>query len=146
MIRALLPALCLALAAGSGLAESLTAARLVRPQTIIAPGDLGLMTRDVPGALPGDADIVGLEARITLYPGRPILPEHVGAPALIERNQPVVVFFKNGTLTIATDGRALSRGAEGDVVRVMNLASRHTVSGKVQPDGSVVVLSREISR
>ena len=129
-----------------GHADTLTATRLVRPQSIIAPADLGIIPQDVPGALRGDEDIVGLEARITLYPGRPILPDHVGPAALIERNQPVVVFFRNGGLTIAADGRALSRGAEGDVVRVMNLSSRHTVSGRVQPDGSVIVLSRESLR
>lgn len=126
-------------------AETLTAARVVRPNAIISPGDLGVMTSTVPGALTPDVDVVGLEARITLYPGRPILPDHVGPAALVERNQPVVVIFRSGGLTISADGRALSRGAEGDTVRVMNLASRTTVSGKVQPDGSVVVLSRGIS-
>ena len=131
---------------GMACADSLTVTRLVRPQAIIGPGDLGTMAQDIPGALAPDADIVGLEARVTLYPGRPILPNHVGAPALVERNQPVVVFFRNGGLTIVADGRALSRGAEGDTVRVMNLSSRTTISGKVQSDGSVVVLSRKNSR
>ena len=129
-----------------GLADTLTAARLIRPQSIIGPADLGVLPQDIPGALRGDDDVVGMEARVTLYPGRPILVDHVGPPALIERNQPVVVFFKNGGLTIATDGRALSRGAEGDIVRVMNLSSRNTISGKVERDGSVTVLSREASR
>ena len=129
-----------------GLADTLTAARLIRPQSIIGPADLGVLPQDIPGALKGDDDVVGMEARVTLYPGRPILVDHVGPPALIERNQPVVVFFKNGGLTIATDGRALSRGAEGDIVRVMNLSSRNTISGKVERDGSVTVLSREASR
>ena len=125
-------------------AETLTAARVVRPNAIIGPGDLGVMTATVPGALTPEADVIGLEARITLYPGRPILPDHVGPAALVERNQPVVVIFQSGGLTISADGRALSRGAEGDTVRVMNMASRTTVSGKVQPDGSIVVLSRGV--
>ncbi|MCV6591660.1 MAG: flagellar basal body P-ring formation chaperone FlgA [Silicimonas sp.] len=146
MMRPVLLIALLATLPVAAVAETLTATRLVRPQTIIGPGDLGVMAQVIPGALRPEDDIVGLEARITLYPGRPILPNHVGPAALVERNQPVVVFFKQGGLTIATDGRALSRGAEGDIVRVMNLASRHTVSGKVQPDGSVVVLSREITR
>lgn len=146
MSRVLLLALA-ALGFGSAsLADTLTATRLVRPQSVIGPADLGVLPQDIPGALGGDVDIVGLEARVTLYPGRPILADHVGPAALIERNQPVVVFFKNGGLTIATDGRALSRGAEGDIVRVMNLSSRNTISGKVESDGSVTVLSREASR
>lgn len=146
MIRTLFVAFLLAICASAVVSESLTTSRLVRPNTIIGPADLDVLSLDIPGALGPEAQVVGLEARITLYPGRPILSDHVGPPALIERNQPVVVFFKNGGLTIATDGRALSRGAQGETVRVMNLSSRHTVSGKVQPDGSVVVLSREFSR
>ncbi len=146
MIRTLFLTVVLATNANTVFGESLTTSRLVRPNSVIGPADLNILSIDVPGALGPEADIIGLEAKVTLYPGRPILPDHVGPPALIERNQPVVVFFKNGGLTIATDGRALSRGAQGDIVRVMNLSSRHTVSGKVQPDGSVVVLSREASR
>ena len=145
MSRVLLLAIVLGIGT-PGLADTLTAARLIRPQSIIGPADLGVLPQDIPGALKGDDDVVGMEARVTLYPGRPILVDHVGPPALIERNQPVVVFFKNGGLTIATDGRALSRGAEGDIVRVMNLSSRNTISGKVERDGSVTVLSREASR
>jgi flagellar basal body P-ring formation protein FlgA len=37
------------------------------------------------------------------------------------------------------DGRALGRAGIGDVVRVMNLGSRQTVSGLVLADGSIVV-------
>jgi flagella basal body P-ring formation protein FlgA len=42
-------------------------------------------------------------------------------------------------LRIAADGRALGRGAAGAHIRVMNLASRNTVGGEVQPDGTVHV-------
>jgi len=118
---------------------TLAAARVVRPNTIISAEDIAVAETSVPGALPQDAMIIGLEAKITLYPGRAILPQHVGEPALVERNQPVQVIYRRGLLTIATDARALSRGAAGDVVRVMNLSSRTTVSGEVQPDGSVLI-------
>ncbi len=121
---------------------TLAAARVVRPNTIISAEDIAIADKNVPGALPADAEIVGLEAKITLYPGRAILPQHVGAPALIERNQPVTVVYRQGALMISTDARALSRGAAGDIVRAMNLSSRTTVSGQVQPDGSILV-SRE---
>ena len=136
----------LSMLAGFVQADTLTALHVVRPNTIIEAGDLGAIDQVIPGALPADANIVGLEARITLYPGRPILPGHVGPAALVERNQPVVVVFRDRGLTISADGRALSRGAEGETVRVMNLASRTTVSGKVQSDGSIVILPRGIIR
>lgn len=144
MMRALLILVAL-MFADAAPAETLTAARLVRPQAVIVPDDLVLVDRSVPGALGVGDDIIGLEARVTLYPGRPILADHVGPPALIERNQPVLAIFRRGGLTILAEARALSRGAEGDLVKIMNLASRTTVSGFVQPDGSVLV-SREANR
>lgn len=136
----------LSVLANTSLAETMTALHVIRPNTIIEAGDLGAISRTIPGALPSGANIVGLEARVTLYPGRPILPDYVGPAALVERNQPVVVVFRDRGLTISADGRALSRGAEGETVRVMNLTSRTTVSGKVQGDGSIVVLPRGIVR
>ena len=42
-------------------------------------------------------------------------------------------------LRILTEGRALARGGVGDVIRVMNLSSRTTVSGRIAADGSVHV-------
>lgn len=127
-------------------AETLTAARMVRANTVISSEDLALSPASTPGALGGGADIVGLEARVTLYPGLPIRPEHVGPAALVERNQPVTLVFRRGGLLIVAEARALSRGAAGDFVRVMNLASRTTVTGRVQPDGSVAVSPAESLR
>lgn len=120
-------------------ADSLTTVRMIRPSTVIGANDLGIVETVVPGALDSSADIVGMEARVMLFPGRPIRQGDVGPAALVERNQPVRLTFATGGLTIHTDGRALSRGAAGDMVRVMNLGSRMTVSGQVQPDGSVRV-------
>ena len=47
--------------------------------------------------------------------------------------------YASGPLTIVTEGRALDRAAAGEPVRVMNLASKQTVTGTVAPDGSVEV-------
>lgn len=129
----------LALLACPASAETLTAARLVRPMTIISADDLSVSETDVPGALGSDAQILGLEAKTTLYPGHPIRPQDVGPPALVERNQLVMVVYKSGALTISAEARALSRGGVGEVIRVMNLTSRKTVSGRIEPDGTVAV-------
>lgn len=131
--------LFLTLVAPMATADTLTTVRLVRPATVIAAEDIGRLTHAVPGALTAEEDAVGLEARVTLYPGRPIRPGDVGPAALVERNQPVLLVFARGGLTISTEGRALGRGAAGDAVRVMNMGSRTTVAGVVQTDGSVRV-------
>ena len=137
MIR--LAFICLSLTATWAHAETLTAARVVRPNAVIAPGDIAIAEIAVPGALAGDAKIVGLEAKVTLYPGQPIMPGHVGPAALVERNQPITLVFRQGGLTIIAEARALSRGAAGDVVKAMNMASRTTVTGRVLANGSVEV-------
>lgn len=128
-----------ALSAGAVLAQSVTTVRAIRSQTVLQAEDLALLDETVPGAVATIGDAVGLEARTALYPGRPILAAQIGAPAVVERNAVVRISFASGVLRIVTDGRALDRAAIGEPVRVMNLASRQTVTGTVAADGSVEV-------
>lgn len=127
------------LCAEGAMADVVVATRTIRPTTIITANDVAIVRGDRPDAFDRVENVVGQEARVALYQGRPILVTSIGPPALIDRNQIVSVRFKNGGLTITTDGRALERGGLGDRVRVMNTASRATVFGYVQADGSVVV-------
>lgn len=129
----------LLLMASPVLADSLVATRTIRAQTVIGPEDLTLVAADLPGALDDPALALGLETRVAIYAGRPVRPGDLGAATLVSRNQVVPLIYLAGGLTIATEGRALARGAEGDVVRVINLSSRSTVSGRVGPDGAVYV-------
>lgn len=124
---------------GAGLAETLVAARTIRAQMILAPADVALVGGVVPGALTDPSEAVGFEARVVLYAGRPIRDGDVGPAAIIDRNQIVTLSFQRGSLMITTEGRALARGGIGDAVRVMNLASRTTVTGIVGADGVVRV-------
>lgn len=114
-------------------------ARTIRAREIIAPDDLVMKSAEVPGALTDPARLVGQEARVALYAGRPIRPGDVVPPAVVDRNQPVTLVFDHGALIISTEGRALGRGAVGEVIRVMNLSSRTTVSGRVRSDGAIEV-------
>ncbi|MFM7442840.1 MAG: flagellar basal body P-ring formation chaperone FlgA, partial [Tabrizicola sp.] len=70
---------------------------------------------------------------------KPVRLGDLGPPTLVERNQPVTLVYLSGGLAISTEGRALARGSVGDEVRVMNLGSRNTVTGRVGPDGTVYV-------
>ena len=122
-------------------AETLVAARTLRAQTLVTPEDLMLGEAVVAGALSDPAEAIGLETRVAIYSGRPIRPEDLGPPALVERNQIVPLTFRRGGLTIQTEGRALERAGVGDTIRVMNLASKSTLMATVARDGSVRVLS-----
>lgn len=120
-------------------ADTLVAARTIRAQSLIAPMDVALVAGDTPGALWEVEQALGMEARVMLYAGRPIAAGDLGPPALIERNQIVTLRYTQGGLSILADARALERAGEGDVIRVMNLASRSTVFGQVTKTGDVVV-------
>ena len=121
------------------LADTVVAARNVRSQAILSLGDLALVEAEMPGGFQSIDDVIGLEARVVLYAGRPIRPSDVGPAAIIERNQIVTLIYRRGTLAIAAEARALGRAGIGDRLRVMNLASRSTVTGTVKADGTVTV-------
>jgi len=131
--------LTLVLMATAGLAEVVTPTRTLRPGTLITTEDLVVKGIDQPGMFDRIEDVAGQEARVALYAGRPIPFEAIGPPALINRNEIVTLLFQTAGVTINTEGRALERGGVGDRVRIMNLSSRATLFGFVQPDGSVKV-------
>ena len=133
---------CMWLAAGPALAGSLVATRLIRATDVIGPGDVAPGAKVVDGGTDDAAQIVGLEARVALYPGRPVRLADLTPAAVVERNQVVLLIYRNSGLTISTDGRAMGRGALGEEVRVMNLASRSTVSGIVTSPATVEVRSK----
>ena len=128
-----------AMSAGVVFAQSVTPVRAIRSQSVLAAEDLALDEEAVPGGVASIEEAAGLEARVALYPGRPILMRQLRAPALVERNALVRMSYASGTLRIVTDGRALDRAAAGEPVRVMNLASKQTVTGVVAADGSIEV-------
>lgn len=135
-----LGALVLALlAAQVAAAQTVVPTRAIRAQTVIAASDVALEEAASPGALAELEAAIGREARVTLYPGRPIRPDQIGVPAVVERNQIVRMVFTEGSLNITVDGRALDRAGPGELVRVMNLGSRQVVTGFVRGSGIIEV-------
>lgn len=137
--RMMISAAALCALAGSVQAASLIAAHAIPARSIISPEDVQLSARATPGALTAVDDAVGLEARVTIYSGRPVRAADLAPPALIERNEVVRLRFSTGSLIIEADGRALDRGGVGDTIGVMNLSSRSTVFGIVTSNGRVEV-------
>ena len=131
--------LILLLAPMPALADIVVSTRTIRAKEIISATDLEFKPQQVAGAVSDPALLIGQEARIALYPGRPIRIGDVGSPALVERNDLVVLIFDHQPLSITAEGRALGRGAAGDRIRVMNLSSRTTVTGVIRPDGQIEV-------
>ncbi|MCK0126048.1 flagellar basal body P-ring formation protein FlgA [Gelidibacter sp. F2691] len=131
--------LFLTLSAAPCLAETVIAARNIRPGTMVTAQDVKLSSAELAGGFQFVTDVIGQEARTVLYAGRPVLPNDIGPPAVIDRNQIVTLVYTAGQMTILTEGRSLGRAAIGDRIRVMNLASRTTVTGSVTSTGDVIV-------
>lgn len=119
------------------------------PTAIIYPGDLitDQMLVDLPA--PADASegtyalarstLIGKMARRTLLPGRAIPLRAIDNPRLVRNGAEVQLVYVDGGLTIVTAGAALQDGGIGEVVKSRNNDSGVTVSGTVQPDGTVRV-------
>ncbi|SMP07514.1 flagellar basal body P-ring formation chaperone FlgA [Shimia sagamensis] len=137
MKRAL--ALILTVLAAPVSAEIVVATEIIRANTIIDPGVVGLKRGDVPGVHTDLEAVIGQEARKAIYPGRPVRKADIGAPALVERNQIVTLIYNSSGLKIETEGRSLARAGEGERLRVMNLSSRSTITGTVLPNGNIQV-------
>jgi flagellar basal body P-ring formation protein FlgA len=128
-----------ALLATPAMSEIVVPTRTIPAQQIIGPEDLTLRDLIVPGAVRDMGLIVGMEARVALYSGRPIRESDVGFPAIVDRNQRVALIYQQGTIHISTEGRALDRAGPGDVIRVMNVGSRATVMARIGADGAAYV-------
>ena len=125
--------------ASAAFGDTLVAARTLRSHAIIGPEDVLIKDVMVAGAFDRVEDVIGQEARVVLYAGRPIKFGDIGPVSIVERNQIVMLVFRRGGLRISTDARSLGRGGVGDLIRVMNLNSRTTVSGIIGADGTVTV-------
>ena len=60
-------------------------------------------------------------------------------PDLVQRDQAVTLTYESTGLYLTIRGKALEGGTEGDVVNVLNLQSKRTVSGVVTGRGLVSV-------
>jgi flagellar basal body P-ring formation protein FlgA len=147
--RPVLKAAFAAFAAACAIPAEAQEALAPTPKAVIYPGDVirDEMLADVPDAardgsgpfVDSRAIIVGKVARLTLLPGHAIPFSGVANRKLVANGAEVKLVFSEGDLLIMTTGAALQDGSVGDIVRVRNSDSGVTVSGAVQPDGSVRV-------
>jgi flagellar basal body P-ring formation protein FlgA len=145
VLKAAIVAIAAACAAPSAAQETLAPT----PRVVIYPGELirdDMLADDAEAARDGSGPfvesrslIVGKVARLTLLPGHAIPFAGVSNRKLVANGAEVKLIYSDGGLEIMTTGAALQDGSIGDIVRVRNSDSGVTVSGAVQPDGSVRV-------
>ena len=120
-------------------AETVFAAYTIRSHAILSSKDVVVGTGDTPGSFSDLTEVLGMETRNVIYKGRPVLLSDVGPAAVIERNQIITLTFASGPLSISAEARSLGRAGVGELVQVMNLDSRKTITGIVNASGNVVV-------
>src|SRR6185503_5242530 len=82
---------------------------------------------------------VGMQARRQLRAGQAIRTADLAKPDLVQRDQNVTLIYEAPGIYLTIRGKALENGTEGDVVNVMNLQSKRTLSGTVTGRGQVSI-------
>jgi flagella basal body P-ring formation protein FlgA len=132
----------------SGFAEELievpTLARPVNRGEMISPSDV--LMKPMPLSQIGQSTIMrieqvaGMAARRALRADRPVAGSDIMRPLLVRKDDMVSIVYRQIGLTLTVRGRAISQGAEGDMVTVLNLQSNRMLRGTVGADGSIIVL------
>ncbi|MDB5618602.1 flagellar basal body P-ring formation chaperone FlgA [Tardiphaga sp.] len=82
---------------------------------------------------------VGMQVRRQLRSGQALRIADLAKPDLVTRDQAVTLVYESSGLYLTIRGKAIENGTEGDVVNVINLQSKRTVSGVVVGRGQVAV-------
>src|SRR6202040_700457 len=82
---------------------------------------------------------VGMQARRQLRAGQALRIADLAKPDLVQRDQSVTLIYETAGLYLTIRGKAIDSGTEGDVVNVVNLQSKRTVSGVVTGRGQVSI-------
>lgn len=115
--------------------------RRLSPGDVIAEEDITLIpvrTAQVGARSVTDKEsLVGMEVKRVLTAGRPIQSNSVTTPIVVHRNKPVTVQYRQGSLLVTAQGRALEDAATGSLVRVQNVDSNRTLTATAIGPGLV---------
>ncbi len=84
-------------------------------------------------------EIIGKMALSNINKGSIIKYRLIGKPVVIRKNQMVFMEVHKGPLRISMQGKALSKGCEGDVIQVKNISSGRIISGVVKNSSTITV-------
>ena len=122
--------------------EAAVLARGVERNEVLKSSDVTIERRpkaEVGNDVAGRDGAVGMQARRQLRAGQALRTADLTKPDLVTRDQNVTLIYESSGLYLTIRGKALEGGTEGDVVNVLNLQSKRTVSGIVVGRGQVSV-------
>lgn len=110
---------------------------------VLAPADIEVQTRRVPGVAAGYLraieQLAGRHLRMAAAPGTALTVELLAADILVKRGQRVTLVASAGGLEVRAQGEAMADASATGRVRVLNLASRKVVEGQVESSDRVRV-------
>lgn len=83
--------------------------------------------------------LIGMTPRRALLADQPISLRAVQAPILVEKGALVTMRLSKPNLQLTAQGRALSNGGKGDLIRIQNLTSNRIIEAVVEAADMVVV-------
>lgn len=118
-------------------------ARDIPRGTVITDGDLTYApvaaARAGTNVLRSTDEAVGKEARRALRAGELIRDSDLKRPVLVAKGSTVTMVFESPGMRLTATGRALSEGAQGDSIAVLNPTSYRQVEATIVAPGTVSV-------
>lgn len=117
---------------------------------IIGENDIAIEKRkrvEIFGDAPIDLNKVkGQIAKRGLRPGDIIGAADITKAEWVERGANVTIIFETAGLSLSTKGKAITGGAQGDTISILNLQSKKQIDGVIIAPGKVTVQPQNIAK
>ncbi|MQP66469.1 flagellar basal body P-ring formation protein FlgA [Niveispirillum sp. SYP-B3756] len=117
--------------------------RRLAPGEVVGDSDLSYlnMPRDrvVAGAITSAGELVGKSLRRAVAPNQPVNGRDVREPVVVVKGQVVTILLQSGSMQLSAQGKALSDGAQGELVRIVNSSSSRVIEATVAGPNLVTV-------
>jgi len=122
--------------------EAAVLTRNVERTDLLKSSDI-MVERRPKAEIGGDAAVresaIGMQMRRPMRAGQALRVADLVKPDLVQRDQSVTLIYQTTGIYLTSRGKALDNGTEGDVVNVVNLQSKRTVTGVVSARGQVTI-------
>ncbi|MAO55691.1 MAG: flagella basal body P-ring formation protein FlgA [Rhodospirillaceae bacterium] len=118
-----------------GVVKVPVASRTVARNEVISKRDVKWINlradRVMPDTVTKLEDLVGMSSRRGLRPDEIVRQSDIERPILVERGSLITITLHHGPMALSAQGKALERGALGDVVQIVNRRSNTVFEGEV---------------
>lgn len=119
-------------------------ARRMAGGEVIGEGDITFISqprdRVQAGTVTDAAEMIGKSLRRAVAPNRAVNGRDVREPVVVGRGQAVTIQLQSSVMTLTASGRALTEGAMGELVRIVNTSSNRVIEAIVAGPNLVTVL------